>query len=186
MYRDQQKLICYDWVENPFFEQNISNMNTKKKDNTHEILDATDLAMLKRIQQDGRISNSKLAEQINLSETPCWRRWKRLEDEGYIEQYKAVLNRRKLGFSVVGFTQVTLGSHEEARTNHFEQFVNSADWIPLCHCITGSADYFVQIIARDLDEYYLRINQLQRVQGVSALHSSVSVKEVKSDNLVPL
>lgn len=157
-----------------------------KKENPNIEIDNTDLALLKYIQRDGRISNSKLSEKVNLSETPCWRRWKKLEDEGYIDEYRAVLNRKKLGFSVIGFTQVTLGSHEEARTDHFEEFVNTTDWIPLCHCITGSADYFVQIIARDLDEYYERINQLRRVDGVSALHSSVSVKEVKSHNQVPL
>ncbi len=158
----------------------------KKKENPTEELDHTDLALLKRIQKEGRISNSKLSETLNLSETPCWRRWKKLEEEGYVDEYRAILNRRKLGFNVVGFTQVTLGSHEEARTDDFEQFVNSADWIPLCHCITGSADYFVQVIARDLDEYYERINQIRRVEGVSALHSSVSVKEVKNHTQVPL
>ncbi len=157
-----------------------------KKENTINVIDDVDLALLKYIQVDGRISNSKLSEKVNLSETPCWRRWKKLEEEGYIDQYKTVLNRKKLGFSVIGFTQISLGSHEEEHTDLFEQFVSATDWIPLCHCITGSADYLVQIIARDLDEYYQRIHQLRRVKGVSALHSSVSVKEIKNDNLIPL
>lgn len=157
-----------------------------KKENSNTGIDSTDFALLKHIQRDGRISNSKLSEKVNLSETPCWRRWKKLEEEGYIDEYRAVLNRKKLGFSVIGFTQVSLGSHEEEHTDLFEQFVTATDWIPLCHCITGSADYLVQIIARDLDEYYERINQLRRVKGVSALHTSVSVKEIKSNNQVPL
>ena len=158
---------------------------TKKK-NTNTGLDDTDLSLLNYIQNDGRISNSKLSEKLNLSDTPCWRRWKRLEEEQYISEYRAVLNRKKLGFSVVGFTQVSLGSHEEENTDLFEQYVSSTDWIPLCHCITGTADYIVQVIARDLDEYYERIHQLRRVKGVSALHSSISVKEIKNSNQIPL
>ncbi|WP_413701288.1 Lrp/AsnC family transcriptional regulator [Psychromonas sp. KJ10-10] len=157
-----------------------------KKENTKDVLDKTDLSLLKHIQNDARISNSKLAEKINLSETPCWRRWKKLEDDNYIEEYRAILNHKKLGFSVNGFTQVSLGSHAEESTDLFEAFVADTDWIPMCHCITGGADYIVQIIAQDLDEYYERIHQLRRVQGVSALHSSISVKEIKSSNLLPL
>ncbi|WP_421865946.1 Lrp/AsnC family transcriptional regulator [Motiliproteus sp.] len=157
-----------------------------KKETTKPQFDNTDLSLLKHIQSDGRISNSKLAEKVNLSETPCWRRWKKLEDEGYIDQYRAVLNRKKLGFNVVGFTQITLSSHEEENTDLFEQFVAQTDWIPLCHCVTGTFDFLVQVVARDLDEYYERIHQLRRVQGVSALHSSVSVKEIKNSSLLPL
>lgn len=81
---------------------------------------------------------------------------------------------------MVGFTQVSLSSHEVENTDYFEQFVLSTEWIPLCHCIAGGADYIVQVVARDLDEYYERIHQLRRVKGVSALHSSVSVKEIKT------
>lgn len=157
-----------------------------KKEKASELLDDTDLSMLNIIQSDGRISNSKLSEKINLSETPCWRRWKKLEEEGYINEYIAILNRKKLGFSMIGFTQVTLGSHEEESTDLFEQFVLSSDWIPSCHCTAGGADYVVQIIARDLDEYYQRIHQLRRVKGVSALHSSISVKEIKNSLIIPL
>lgn len=156
------------------------------KENTQAKLDDTDIAMLKHIQAEGRISNSKLSERVNLSETPCWRRWKRLEEEGYISEYSAVLNRKKLGFTMVGFTQVTLSSHEVESTDAFEAFVAATEWIPMCHCTAGGADYIVQVIARDLDEYYDRIHQLRRVQGVSALHSSISVKEIKSQQTLPL
>ncbi|WP_413692815.1 Lrp/AsnC family transcriptional regulator [Psychromonas sp. KJ10-2] len=157
-----------------------------KKENTNGEIDATDLSLLKYIQADGRISNSKLSEKINLSETPCWRRWKKLEEQGYIKEYSAVLNHKKLGFGVSGFTQVSLGSHAEQSTDLFEEFVSNTNWIPMCHCITGDADYIVQIIAKDLDEYYQRIHQLRRIQGVSGLHSSISVKEIKSGHSTPL
>ena len=74
----------------------------KQKESTKEVLDDTDIAILGHIQQDGRMSNSKLAEKVNLSETPCWRRWKRMEETGYIDGYAAKLNRKKLGFARSG------------------------------------------------------------------------------------
>ncbi|MFW8630839.1 Lrp/AsnC family transcriptional regulator [Vibrio natriegens] len=157
-----------------------------KKENSQDPLDDIDLSMLRLIQKEGRISNSKLSEEVNLSEAPCWRRWKRLEAANYISEYTGVLNRKKLGFTMVGFTLVTLGSHEIENTDHFEAFVAETDWIPLCHCIAGGADYIVQVIAKDLDEYYECITELRRVKGVSAVNSNVSVKEVKSSHMVPL
>ncbi|WP_306416948.1 Lrp/AsnC family transcriptional regulator [Vibrio sp. D420a] len=157
-----------------------------KKENSLEMLDDVDLSMLRLIQKEGRISNSKLSEKVNLSEAPCWRRWKRLEAADYISEYAGVLNRKKLGFSMVGFTLVTLGSHEVENTESFEAFVSETDWIPLCHCIAGGADYIVQVMARDLDEYYECISELRRVKGVTAVNSNVSVKEIKNSHKVPL
>lgn len=149
-------------------------------------LDKVDWQILAHIQQSGRISNSQLSKQVNLSETPCWRRWKNLEEQQFINGYTAVLNRKKLGFTMSGFTQVSFGNHDQAYTDAFEHFVMSADWIPLCHCVAGSTDYWVQIIATDLDEYYQRLNQLRRLEGVSSLNSSLSVKEIKNSTIVPI
>ncbi len=158
----------------------------KKKESTNFELDSTDLSILQHVQKDGRMSNSKLAETVNLSETPCWRRWKKMEEEGYIEGYAARLNRKKLGFQVSGFTLVTLGSHEVENTEPFEDYVAESDWILMCHCIAGGADYIVQVVARDLDEYFEHISSIRRVKGVSAIQSNVSVKEIKSTFQLPL
>lgn len=158
----------------------------KQKESTNNVLDDTDLTILRHIQNDGRISNSKLAEKVNLSETPCWRRWKKMEEEGYIEGYQAKLNRKKMGYQVSGFTLVTLGSHEVENTEPFEDFVGEAGWIQMCHCIAGGADYIVQVVAKDLDEYFDRISSMRRVKGVSSIQSNVSVKEIKNTFQLPL
>ncbi|ERM61370.1 MULTISPECIES: Lrp/AsnC family transcriptional regulator [Vibrio] len=158
----------------------------KQKESTKEVLDDTDIAILEHIQQDGRMSNSKLAEKVNLSETPCWRRWKRMEETGYIDGYAAKLNRKKLGLHVAGFTLVTLGNHEVENTEPFEEFVAVTDWIPMCHCIAGGADYMVQVLAKDLEEYFERISSIRRVKGVSAIQSNISVKELKNSYKLPL
>ena len=158
----------------------------KVKESTNEVLDDTDIAILGHIQKDGRMSNSKLAEKVNLSETPCWRRWKRMEETGYIDGYTAQLNRKKLGLHVSGFTLVTLGNHEVENTEPFEEFAAVTDWIPMCHCIAGGADYMIQVLAKDLEEYFERISSIRRVKGVSAIQSNISVKELKNSYQLPL
>lgn len=160
--------------------------NDNKKDSAHEHLDQTDLQILRQLQQDGRISNTRLSEKVNLSETPSWRRWKRLEEEGYIEEYRTVLNRRKLGFGVVVFTQVSFGRHDVELTDNFEKIVGELEWIQMCHCITGNVDYLLQLVARDLDEFSERITLLRRIPGVNAVQSHISVKEVKASARLPI
>ncbi|ASI92841.1 MULTISPECIES: Lrp/AsnC family transcriptional regulator [Vibrio] len=157
----------------------------KKESATYE-LDDIDIAILRIIQREGRISNNKLAERVNLSETPCWRRWKRLEEAGYIDNYTTVLNRQKLNLQVSGFTLVTLGNHDVESTEPFEEFVGLVEWVVMCSCIAGSADYIVQIVAQSLEQYYDRLSELRRVKGVTALQSNMSIKEIKSTSHLPI
>lgn len=161
-------------------------MGRDRKDSPKSALDDIDLQILKRLQEDGRISNSKLSELVALSETPCWRRWKNLEDEGYIEEYRTVLNRRKLGFGVVVFTQVSLSSHNIALTNQFEQTVKGFDWVQMCHCVSGNVDYLLQMVVRDLDEFSDRITMIRHIPGVNSVQSQISVKEIKNSSTLPL
>lgn len=157
-----------------------------KKETAHAALDSTDLKILKQLQDDGRISNARLSETVNLSETPCWRRWKKLEDNGYINEYRAVLNPRKMGFKVKAFTQVTFASHDVDLTDEFEKIVSDLDWVQSCHCITGSVDYVLQMVFRDLDEFSDRINVIRRIPGVNAVQSHISVKEIKASSRLPV
>jgi len=158
---------------------------TLKESSTTQ-LDPTDLQLLQYIQRDGRISNTRLAEQINLSETPCWRRWKRLEEEGYIEGYRGVLSRDRLGYGVIAFVQVTLGQHDVATSESFEQQLQAMDWVLMCHNITGDADYLLQIIAHDLGNFSDHLTQIRQLPGVRSIQSTISVREVKTDPSLPL
>ncbi len=161
-------------------------MARNKKDSTLWTVDSKDLEILRKLQSDGRISNSALSDQVSLSETPCWRRWKKLEEEGYIEEYRTVLNRRKLGFGVVVFTQVSFASHDIELTNQFEQLMRELDWVQMCHCITGDVDYLLQLVARDVDEFSERITLLRRIPGVTSVQSHISVNEIKDNPSLPL
>ncbi|HZX32309.1 MAG TPA: Lrp/AsnC family transcriptional regulator, partial [Rhodocyclaceae bacterium] len=116
-------------------------------------LDDTDRSILRELQADGRLSNAKLSEKLALSETPCWRRLKRLEAEGFIEGYQANLSRKKLGYGVVAFVQVTLGNHAGETPLLFEKLVAAMPEILSCHNVTGDCDYMMQVVSEDLDAY---------------------------------
>lgn len=158
-----------------------------KKEISEEGLDRVDLAMLGLLQQDGRLSNAKIAEQLALSETPCWRRLRRLEADGYIAGYQANLNRRKLGFGVLAFVQVSFSSHGGDSSERFEEVIRATPQVLACHNITGESDYMLQIVARDLDDYAQLVDTvLRRLPGVAFIRSSLSLREVKASSQLPL
>lgn len=150
-------------------------------------LDKIDLAILREIQVDGRLSNAKIAEKLSISETPCWRRLKRLESEGVVEGYQAVLNRKKLGYGVTGFAQITIGDHASDDPLIFEQEISNIPEILSCHNVTGDYDYLVQIVAKDLDAYgaFIR-DRLRKLPGVASIHSNLSLRDVKSTVALPV
>lgn len=151
------------------------------------ILDETDRAILRALQADGRLSNARLSEKLALSETPCWRRLKRLEAEGVIEGYQANLSRKKLGYGVVAFVQVTLGNHAGETPLLFERLVASLPEILSCHNVTGDCDYMMQIVAADLDAYgtFVR-DRLRKLPGVASIQSNLSLRDVKSSSALPI
>ncbi|WP_018152823.1 Lrp/AsnC family transcriptional regulator [Leeia oryzae] len=150
-------------------------------------LDDTDRTMLRLLQQDGSLSNPKLAEHVSLSVTPCWRRLKRLEDEGYITGYQANLDRRKLGLSILAFVQVTFGMVTDASIQRFEEVIQAYPEVLSCHKITGNADYLLQVVATDLDAYSDFVeNVLRAMHGISLIHSSLAMREIKSSSRLPL
>jgi Lrp/AsnC family transcriptional regulator, leucine-responsive regulatory protein len=157
------------------------------KETLNSELDDVDRSILRYLQEDGRLSNAKLSERLSLSETPCWRRLKRLESEGYIEGYQANLNRRKLGYGVLAFVQLSVSIHTDEATARFENVVRSCPEVIACHNITGQADFLLQVVATDLDSYGQFIDRVfRKLPEIRAIHSSVSLREIKSSNRLPL
>jgi DNA-binding Lrp family transcriptional regulator len=150
-------------------------------------LDKTDRAILAALQNDGRISNARLAETVGLSETPCARRLKRLESDGYIDQYRAMLSRSALGFGVVAFVYVRFAVHDRTVATRFEREVQAIPRILTCHNVSGSADYILQVVARDLDDYgtFMR-DEMRSLPGVTSVESALSLREVKANGGLPL
>jgi len=152
-----------------------------------DALDKTDLAMLARLQQDGRLANTKLAEELALSEASCWRRQKRLEELGIIEGYQANLNRRKLGIGVMAFVQIVCTQHSEEVTAHFERIIRACPNVVDCHNITGEADFLLKVVAKDLDDYSRFVDRvLRQLPGVLSIRSNISLREMKVSNRLPV
>jgi DNA-binding Lrp family transcriptional regulator len=150
-------------------------------------LDKTDRALLMAIQTDARATNANLAERIGLTETPCARRVKRLEAEGYIEGYRGMLSKRALGIGVTAFALVRFGVHDRKLADQFEREIQALPRIVSCHNVSGSADYLVHVVARDLEDYGAFVRDVLRaLPGVTSVESVLSLREVKRDTGLPL
>lgn len=150
-------------------------------------LDEVDRTILRLLQQDGTLSNAKLAERLSLSVTPCWRRIRRLEEDGYIDGYQANLNRRRLGFGVLAFVHLSFDIHNNDSSNRFETSVLGFAEVLSCHKITGKADFLLQVVAADLDAYGTFVEEVLRVlPGVTAIHSTLALREIKASSRLPV
>ena len=151
-------------------------------------LDRTDKHILSEIQQNGRISNLELADKIGLSPSPCSRRLKQLEDEGYIDKHVTVLNQSKLGLKLIAMVQVSMDKHTPERFDNFESHIK--DWAEVleCYLITGqSADYLLKIIVPDMDAYQaFLLGKRTRIEGVSGVQSSFVLRKAVEKSDLPL
>ncbi|MGO2243053.1 MAG: Lrp/AsnC family transcriptional regulator [Halomonas sp.] len=150
-------------------------------------LDKKDAKLAALLQADGRVSNAQLAEHLHLSEATCWRRHKRLETLGVIEGYQAILNRRKVGASVMAFVQITCTQHSETATAEFERIIQASSRVLSCHNTTGEADFLLQVVAKDLDDYSHFVETvLRQLPGVSSIRSNLSLREMKATSHLPV
>lgn len=157
-----------------------------KKETTSNALDATDRAILHHVQQDGALSTPQLAERLALSVTPCWRRLKRLQDDGFIAGYQARLDRRRLGLDVLAYVSLSFASVGNPQPNAFEALVRDHGQVLACHKITGNADYMLVVVAANLDHYSQFVEWLRAIPGIHTIHSNLALKEVKADGRLPL
>ncbi|EGH23093.1 MULTISPECIES: Lrp/AsnC family transcriptional regulator [Pseudomonas syringae group genomosp. 2] len=147
---------------------------------TSATLSSIDMRILTALQQDGRITNQTLADQIGMSASPCWRRVKQLEEHRYVLGYRAVLDRRKIGLGVMVFIRVSIDSHSEAEARKFEQEVMQLENVVACYSIGGDADFLLQVVARDLDSFAdFAMTVVRRLPGIKEMQSMFVLKEIK-------
>jgi Lrp/AsnC family transcriptional regulator, leucine-responsive regulatory protein len=145
-----------------------------------EKIDQTDVRILKQLQQDSRISTAELANQINMSTSPCWRRVKQLEERGIIQGYGVFLNRKKMGMGVMVFIRVSIDSHSEKEAKKFEEQVSALDNVVACYSIGGDADFLIQVVSQDLDTYAkFSMSVIRRLPGIKEMQSMFVLKELK-------
>lgn len=149
-------------------------------------LDRIDRSILKILQSEGRISNVDLSQRIHLSPSPCLERVRRLEAEGYIDSYSAVLNSQRLGLSKVAFLQVTLEHTTEDIFDKFKDAVALSPFVVECHMVAGGFDYLIKVRFDDMDNYRKVLEQVVKLPHVAQTHTYVVIEEVKSEQGIPL
>jgi Lrp/AsnC family leucine-responsive transcriptional regulator len=150
-------------------------------------LDRTDARILAALQRDGRISVVELAEQVGLSPTPCARRIKRLEDDGVIEGYAAVVNPRQVGHAVQAFIQVKLERHTDETADRFRRGLDDLPEVVACWAMTGEMDFLLQVLVPDIDALgAFTLHRLMRLPGVRDVRSSLVLETIKRARGVPV
>lgn len=151
-------------------------------------LDRYDRHLLEVLQQDGRISNQDLADRIGLSPSSCLRRLRTLEESGLITGYRALLDAKALGLTLMALVHISMDRHTPERFAHFEATVAALPEVLECLLITGQdADYQLKAVVRDMDAFQeLLLNKITRIEGVTGVHSSFVLRRVLSKTSLPL
>lgn len=149
-------------------------------------LDRTEHRILALLQHQGRMSNVELADRIGLSESPCFRRVKNLERNGVIESYAAVVNQRALGYTVTAYVLATVEKQPSVDIDEFHARIAAEPHIVECHAMSGSHDYIMKVVARDIDHFSELVMQgILKYPGVLHVESSFSLREIKHSRALP-
>jgi Lrp/AsnC family leucine-responsive transcriptional regulator len=151
-------------------------------------LDRYDRQILRQLQDDGRLSNQELADRIGLSPSPCLRRVRALEEAGIIAGYRAMVDAKALGLSLMALIHISMDQHTPERFEGFEAAVRDIPEIMECLLITGqSADYQLKTVVRDMDAFQeLLLNRITRIPGVTGVHSSFVLRRVVDKTALPI
>ncbi len=151
-------------------------------------IDRFDRQILRLLQQDGRISNQDLADRIGLSPSPCLRRVRALEETGIVGGYRARLDAKKLGYTLMALIHISMDAHTPERFENFDRAVAAMPEVLECLLITGQdADYQLKVIVRDMDAFQeLLLNRVTRIPGVTGVHSSFVLRRVVDRTDIPV
>lgn len=143
-------------------------------------LDPADIRILRLLQAEGRLTNQELAERAGLSASHCWRRTRALEEVGLVQGYAARLDRRGLGLGVLAFVRVVIESHSAAEAREFEEAVARLPAVVACYSVAGDADFLLQVVARDLDDYAdFAMGTLRALPRIKEMQTTFVLKELK-------
>ncbi len=150
------------------------------------VLDRTDIQLLDALQRDATLSMAQLGDIVGLSPTPCWKRVKRLQDEGYITGRLAILDRKLVGLPVTVFVSVRTTQHDEKWLARFAAIVTAMPEVTEFHRMSGDVDYMLKVVASSIDGYDRFYKKLIRQVGLSGVSSAFSMEQIKSTTVLPL
>ncbi|AYF87878.1 Lrp/AsnC family transcriptional regulator [Pseudomonas sp. JS3066] len=150
-------------------------------------LSPIDRKILRLLQHDADLSAAEVAERVELSQSPCWRRIHRMQEDGLIERKVALLNPKLLGFSITVFVNIKLSAHGRNNLTEFEEAIVGYPEVLECYTMAGGSDYLLKVVAKDIASYerFLRDQLLQRPHVLEA-HSNIAMSEVKRTTELPL
>lgn len=150
-------------------------------------MDAIDRNIVQKLQKDGRISNNDLATAVHLSPSPCLRRVRKLERDGVIQNYTAVVDHSKCGWPISIFAMIRLQRHDQNTVQTFESHVGALEMILECFLMAGSADYLVHIVGKSLEDYERFVKtKLHTIPGIASIESHIAYGTVKRSFQLPL
>ncbi len=152
-----------------------------------DVLDPVDRALLQLLQEDAHLTIKEIAQRLHLTSTPAYERLRRLEREGYVERYAAIVNRRKVGLALLAFCDVALKEHNRDFLEHFERQVKQFSEVVECYHITGEYDYLLKVVVSDMDAYqYFIKEKLASLENIGRVQSHFVMMEVKNTTALPL
>lgn len=151
-----------------------------------KLLDRIDLAILNALQENARISNVELAQKINLSASPCLDRVRRLEQDGYIKHYHAVLNAKMLNYGMLAFIQVTLDRTTADVFENFKMAVVKIKEVVECHLVAGGYDYLLKVRFKDISSYREVLEQVVSLPAIAQTNTYMVTEYIKEDAGVPI
>ncbi len=149
-------------------------------------MDKIDRQLLHLIQKDATLTTAELADQVGLSASPCARRLKRLEQEGVISGYRAMISRGSVGIAMTVFVEVSLNNHQASSIDEFETAIVDMDEVISCHVVSGAYDYLLEVVSKDLPGYESFTRKLQRLENVKDIHTHLAIRQVKGNGCLPI
>ncbi|KZN30927.1 MULTISPECIES: Lrp/AsnC family transcriptional regulator [Pseudoalteromonas] len=150
-------------------------------------LNQVDRQILALLQQDASLSTAEIADKVGLSQSPCWRRIAKLEQDGFIKGKVALLDEKQLGFDMLVYAHVKLSNHGRNNLAEFEKLIMSYDEVTECYTMAGTMDFMLRIISKGIEGYELFVrDNLLNLEYVQEVHSNVTMTCVKRSTALPI
>ncbi len=144
-------------------------------------LDKTDIGILRALQDNAKLNVKELSDLLHISKTPVYERIKRLENEGHIKRYVALVDNKKVGLPLIVFCNVSLAVHNDEHIKRFQQEIKDIEEVMECYSTGGMYDFLIKVVLRDLDHYNLfAFEKLTKVHGIVKMQSSFVLGEIKN------
>lgn len=151
------------------------------------VVDQIDKRILTVLQQDGRLANNELAQQVGLSASPCLRRVKQLEDSGVIQGYVALVDPIKVDLGLMVFARIWLKEQDKKTVNQFMDAIQHLPEVVECQLMAGDCDFFLRIVTADLEAYRkFQIQHLNKISGIQNIKTEIPLQKVKHTTALPI